>query len=206
MFNALEFAKELVEDWLVKYKFANWDKTQTKKIPVTEEMKRARAKEIAATLTNRGKWRSHGRSIKLCDLVDDIGLRINRIEDDKKLAEIVFRIQNVCKFLFDSTSAYKIFATADNKIFRTAAKSTPDTPPPTAEIEHRCAKCGKTTRLYAKFVPNPQIDIDFKKKGCLPFPNNDKFRCACGMEVDLSGLKKRMEFDAKAKIIHEGEA
>jgi hypothetical protein len=204
VFNALEFAKELVEDWLVKYKFANWNKTETRKIVVTEEMKRARAKEIATTLTIRSKWRSHGRSIKIRDLVDDIGLRIQRIEDDNKIAEIVFRIQNVCRFLFDMTPAYKIFATADNKIFRTAAKPKPDTLA-TVELEHRCPKCGKIAHLFGKFVPNPQIDIEFKKKGCIPFPKNDKFKCACGKEVDLSALRKQIESNANAKIIREEE-
>ncbi|MGA2587422.1 MAG: ATP-dependent Clp protease proteolytic subunit [Candidatus Aminicenantales bacterium] len=205
VFNALEFAKELVIDWLVKYKFKDWHKTETRKIAVNDEMRKDRAKEIATVLSNHSKWRSHGRSIKLHDLVNDIGLKINRIEDDKSLAEIVYRIQNVCRFIFDMTATYKIFATEENKIFRTAAKSKAE-PPQAVEIKHKCTKCGKITSIYAKLAPNPQIDVEFKKKGCIAFPKNAKLRCACGMDADLSDIKKQIESETNNKIIFEGGA
>ncbi len=48
-------------------------------------------------------------------------MKINRIDDRPELAEIVYRIQAVCKFLFDMTPTLKIFATEDEKIFRQAA-------------------------------------------------------------------------------------
>lgn len=43
--NSLDFAKILVQDWLVKYKFKNWNVTETKQNPVTEQMKKERAKK-----------------------------------------------------------------------------------------------------------------------------------------------------------------
>lgn len=200
VFNSLEFAKELVKDWLVKYKFKNWNETETSKTSVTEEMKKLRAEDIATLLTNHTIWRSHGRSIKISDLQSVVRLKINRVEDNKKLAEIVFRIQNVCRFLFDMTPIYKIFATAENKIFRTAAKTTPGTPQ-VVEIQQKCSKCGKSFNLYAKLAPNPQIDIDFSKKGYMAFPKDGKIKCGCGNEIDLSPIKKQIEADTNQKII-----
>lgn len=91
VFHSLKFAEDLVVDWLMRYKFKNWSVTETHKKPVTDEIKKKRAEEIASELTNHSKWRSHGRSIKIRDL-EDIGLKITRLDDNPKLSEIVYRI------------------------------------------------------------------------------------------------------------------
>lgn len=208
VFHALKFAEDLVVEWLINYKFKKWTVTETHKIPVTEEMKRKRAEEIAKELTNHSKWRLHGRSIKIDDL-EEIGLKITRIDDNPKLTEIVYRIQTVCRLLFDTTTSFKIFATQDNKIFRQAVPvGTPIRIPekPTvdvAEIEQKCPKCGKTYKIYAKFVPNPKIDVDFKNKGFIPFPKDAKIICKCGFEIDLLGIKNQIEIQTGRKIIVE---
>ena len=67
----------LITEWLPKYKFKNWYETETRKIPVNEEMRKKRAVEIALNLSNASKWLSHGRGISLRQLCsDDIKLRI----------------------------------------------------------------------------------------------------------------------------------
>jgi len=59
----------LLEKWLVKYKFKNWTthRTNPKKrgMSVTENVKIARAKEIAGHLSNNNKWKTHGRPINI---------------------------------------------------------------------------------------------------------------------------------------------
>ena len=206
VFHALKFAEDLVVEWLINYKFKNWTITETHEIPVTEEMKRKRAKEIAKELTNHSKWRSHGRSLKIGNL-EEIGLKITRVDNDPKLAEIVYRIQTVCRLLFENTTSFKIFATQDNKIFRQAVPigtpiKIPEKPiPDVAEIKQKCLKCGKIYMIYAKLAPNPQIDIDFKNKGFIPFPKDAKIICKCGFEIDLLGIKNQIEIQAKRKII-----
>jgi len=208
VFHALKFAEDLVVEWLINYKFKKWTVTETRKIPVTEEMKRKRAKEIAKELINHSKWRSHGRSIKIGDL-EEIGLKITRIDDDPKLAEIVYRIQTVCRLLFENTTAFKIFATHDNKIFRQAVPvETPIRIPEkpavdVVEIKQKCPKCGETYNLYAKLVPNRKIDVDFKNKGFIPFPKDGKIICKCGFEIDLLGIKNQIEIQTGRKIIVE---
>ena len=208
VFHALKFAEDLVVEWLINYKFKNWTVTETNKIPVTEEMKRKRAEEIAKELTNHSKWRLHGRSIKI-DNLEEMGVKITRVDNDPKLAEIVYRIQTVCRLLFDTTTSFKIFATQDNKIFRQAVPigtpiKIPEKPiPDIAEIEQKCTKCGEIHKIYAKLAPNPQIDVDFKNKGFIPFPKDAKIICKCGFEIDLLGIKNQVEMQTRRKIIVE---
>jgi hypothetical protein len=198
--HSLEFAKDIVIEWLQKYKFKNWAQTETRKMPVDKSMKEKRAKEIAGILSNHARWRTHGRSLKIEDL-HGIGLKINRIDDDPVLSEIVYRIQTVLRLLFSSTSTYKIFATASQKIFKNAVPTGapplfPAGTPAVAEVAHldiKCQKCGKTHSIYAKFVQNPKIDEDYKNKGATPFPKDNKLVCDCGFEIDLSGIRNEIE-------------
>jgi ClpP class serine protease len=62
--NSLEFAKDLVKEWLEKHKFKNWTETETSKKPVTPEMRKARACEVAEMFCDHTTWRTHGRSLK----------------------------------------------------------------------------------------------------------------------------------------------
>lgn len=205
VYHSLKFAEDLVKEWLVKYKFKNWNRTATKKQKVTEKMKKERAGEIAEALTNHTMWRSHGRSIKIDDL-ENIGLRVTRIDDNPELSDVVHRIHTICRLLFDMTTVFKIFATQDTKIFRQAAQvgepvKIPSKQPDVVEITQKCPKCGKEYKIYAKFSDNPQIDKDFQQKNYIPFPKNAKLTCDCGYEIDLSGLKSQLELQIGRKII-----
>jgi hypothetical protein len=206
VFHALKFAEDLVVEWLINYKFKNWTVTETNKIPVTEEMKRKRAEEIAKELTNHSKWRSHGRSIKIIDL-EEIGLKITKVDDDKKLSDIIYRIQTICKLLFETSTIFKIFATQENKIFRQAVPAGASINIPqkpnidVVQIEQKCPNCGKIYKIFAKFTPNPQIDNDFLNKGFIPFPENSRLKCNCGFEIDLVGIKNQIELQIGKKIL-----
>ncbi|MFZ3065945.1 MAG: ATP-dependent Clp protease proteolytic subunit [Nitrospirota bacterium] len=206
VFHALEYAKDLVIEWLVKYKFKKWDVTETRKIPVTEEFKRTRAEKIARELANHSKWRLHGRSIKRYDLENL--LTIKRVEDDPKLSDLVYRIQIVCRLLFDTTTTFKIFATEDTKIFRQAAPANIPVKIPIAtqqpdvvEIDQNCPRCGTVHKIYGKFVPNSKIDKELKAKGFKPFPKDNKIICSCGFEFDLTGIRNQIETNLGRKII-----
>lgn len=207
VFHAFKFAEELVVEWLINYKFKKWTVTETRKIPVTAEMKKRRAEEIAKKLTDHSRWRLHGRSIKIDDLIDEIELKITRVDSDPKLADIVYRIQTVCRLIFETTTSFKIFATQDNKIFRQAVpigapiRIPKMQVPNVVEIEQKCPKCGIVHKIYAKLVSNPKIDVDFKNKGFAPFPKDAKIICKCGFEIDLLGIKNRIETQTGRKII-----
>ena len=205
--HALKFAEDLVGKWLKQYKFKHWKITETQKKIVTEEMKSARAKEIAQRLIDHSTWRSHGRSIKINDL-EAIGLRITEVDDDGELRGIVYRIQTVCRLLFSTTNTYKIFATENEKIFKSAVpiQSVPRIPknakrPDVAELEQKCSQCGKVHKIYAKLANNPQLDRDFQSRGVSPFPKDNKLICTCGFEMDLGGIRNEIEVKTGLKVL-----
>ena len=58
---------DLLQDWLVRYKFKDWNKHRSnpkkKDKPVTNPEKKDRANQIAQDLSDHKKWRSHGRNL-----------------------------------------------------------------------------------------------------------------------------------------------
>lgn len=81
-----QFAKNLIKDWLPKYKFKNWDVTSTKETDVTEEMKIKRAEDIADILGDVNKWHMHGRGIGINELTSEkIKLKIQNFAENDSL-------------------------------------------------------------------------------------------------------------------------
>lgn len=76
----------LLEKWLVKYKFKNWNKHRTNPSligkKVTENQKIERAKEIAGHLSDNNKWKSHGRPIDI-EALKELRLEIDDYSNDK---------------------------------------------------------------------------------------------------------------------------
>ena len=77
---ARELSISLLKDWLTKYKFKNWEKTEGSGKKVTNQLKRTRAATIARQLNNTKRWHVHGRGIsmevlrrELKLLIDDFG-------------------------------------------------------------------------------------------------------------------------------------
>ena len=205
VYNSLEFAKDIVKEWIAKYKFKDWIVTETRKKPVTDEMKRERADEIAKELTNHSKWRTHGRSLKIEDL-ENIGLRIKRLDDDSDLAEIIYRIQTIIRIIFLSSTNYKIIVTEKDKLFKQAInagtpRSVPKKEANVIEIDIKCQRCNKNYKFYAKFIDEPKVDDDYKKRGIKSFPEDNKLICDCGFETNLSGIEKEIESKVGKKII-----
>lgn len=204
VFNALEFAKDRVKEWLPKYKFKDWKLTETRKKPVSPEDRVAGAAEVADALVDREKWRLHQMSIKIDDLKDI--LKIKDIDRDSILSDLVYRIQTVCRMICMNGNSYKIFATKKYKIFKQAAltPSPPSLIPPLPKgkkpsvviFEVNCNKCGRKYKLYGKFIDDPKIDDQMKAKGVIPFPKDNKLTCDCGFEFNLivprSEIEKRM--------------
>jgi hypothetical protein len=206
VFHAQQFAVDRLREWLPKYKFKHWKTTETRKIEVSDEMKRQRAEEIAKKMIDHSKWRSHGRSLKIKDL-EELGLRIKRIESDKALCEIVYRIKTVVKLLFGTSTHFKMFVTEHEKLFRDAfnprAKNDMliPTQTPIIEINFPCPKCGKQHPLYAKFGPIPQqLEQQIRKKS-IKFPPDNKLTCDCGFQIDLIGVRNQLEKQIGKKMV-----
>ena len=93
-----ELSISLLKEWLVKYKFKNWKKTEARKLPVTKAMRTKRATAVAKSLNDTEKWHSHGRGISMEVLQRDLRLRI---EDFGRNKELSGRIRTYHKLLVD---------------------------------------------------------------------------------------------------------
>jgi len=209
VYHALKFAEDLVIDWLPKYKFADWNITETEGNIVTEDTKTERAKEIAQKLTNHADWRSHGRSIKIDDLEKNVKIKITKVDDDDDLSEIIYRIHTVIRMIFAKSSVYKIFSTEHENFRKNATPKENVNKKIPAELNAAdvvqldvvCPQCGIKHSIYAKFVNNPKIDTDFQGKGTMPFPKDNILKCQCGYEIDVSGIKNDIESQSGRKML-----
>jgi tetratricopeptide (TPR) repeat protein len=83
---AIEHGQALIEEWLPKWKFKSWTKTDTGK-KVTPTMRKKRAQEVATVLGDAKKWHSHGRGISMAELRgEEIKLLIDDFGKDKDLS------------------------------------------------------------------------------------------------------------------------
>lgn len=91
---ARDLTVDLLKEWLVKYKFKNWNWSESRNCEVTDEMKEERAKKIAEKLGNNNAWHSHGRPIDI-DKLTSIGLKIKDFEEDKEVHESIREFHNL---------------------------------------------------------------------------------------------------------------
>jgi hypothetical protein len=76
----------LLKEWLVKYKFRDWRRTEKRRLIVTRKMKETRADEIATILTDTETWKSHSRGIPMAVLRRRLNLKIEDFGANPKLA------------------------------------------------------------------------------------------------------------------------
>jgi len=79
---ARELSVALLKDWLVRYKFKNWRKTETRREQVTPTMRQQRAEAIARALNDTERWHYHGYGISMAVLQRELKLKIDDL--DKK--------------------------------------------------------------------------------------------------------------------------
>jgi hypothetical protein len=77
-----ELSVSLLKQWLVRYKFKNWTTTETRKEPVTNQLKEQRAEAIARALNDPERWHSHSRGIGMDRLRDELKLVIEDFDKD----------------------------------------------------------------------------------------------------------------------------
>ncbi len=86
---AKALTQELIVKWLCRYKFKKWDKTESRRIEVTDEFKRERAEEIADLLSDSDHWHSHGRSIDMYTLIEEVRLKIEDYHAIEGLTNVI---------------------------------------------------------------------------------------------------------------------
>lgn len=103
---ARELSNTLLKEWLAKYKFKDWEETETSKMQVTPEIREKRALEVAEKLMNHQRWHSHGRPISMEVLRRDINLKI---EDFGEKADLSRKIKDYQQFLADYMRQLDVF-------------------------------------------------------------------------------------------------
>lgn len=214
--NSLEFAKDLVKEWLEKYKFKNWTITRNSKTTVTSEMRKKRANEVADMFCDHTTWRTHGRSLKIEDLADV--LVIENIDADSKLADIVYRIKTVLRMIFDGSTIYKLYYLEDFKLAKTFTVSpTGNLPIPVpfgqpqrqgqqktvdaVELDIQCPKCAKRHQVVGYMDINSQEIQKQKLKINTNIKDNDILVCDnCNFALDLKPIKNQVETQTKRKV------
>lgn len=204
--NSLQFAIDLVKEWLATYKFKNWQVTEDTKKNVTEEMRAARAEEIANELAKHSRWKTHSRSLKIDDL-EGLGLKIINLDKDYQLSKIVYKIQAIIKIIFSMSNAYKIFMTENGKLIKHITNTQPAIIAPdikmaeAVEVNHRCTKCNANNDVYINIKNSKEIDEKMTQKGFVKLPKNGKLKCiGCGIEIDLNPVINNLEIQLGQKI------
>jgi len=213
--NSLEFAKDLVKEWLWKFKFKDWKVTKTRQLKVTDKMKKERAIQVAEMFCDHTTWRTHGRSLKIEDLKDL--LIIERIDDDNKLAEIVYRIKTLIRLIFDGSTIYKLFYIDDLKISKVfSTNPTPNIPSQelipfqgkkqskidVIELQIQCQKCGKHHKVKGYFDIDSNIIKNLKLETNPLIKDNNILVCDnCNFSLDLNIVKNQIEAQQKRKVV-----
>lgn len=100
---AKELAVDLIQKWLVKYKFKDWV-VHSDGTNVTLEEKKQRANEIANKLSDNNIWKSHGRAINLEEL-REMNLKIIDYGNDKELSR---KIDDYYSIMKDFVAKYNL--------------------------------------------------------------------------------------------------
>lgn len=101
---ARDLTIELLKEWLVKYKFKNWNTHSDERI-VTNSEKITRATEIARDLSNNKLWHSHGRSIDVAALTSIIKLKIEDYSNDLILKPLIRDYNDlICQYIIRNNS------------------------------------------------------------------------------------------------------
>ena len=93
---ATELTTDLLEQWLVKYKFKNWKTHSSTGKRVTEKDKKERAKRIAKDLANYSKWKSHGRPLNI-DVIRNLKLKVEDFGENKEQQRMILNFHYMCE-------------------------------------------------------------------------------------------------------------
>jgi ATP-dependent protease ClpP protease subunit len=210
--NASELSSKLVADWLVRYKFRDWNRHSVTGKPVTDEERKARAQEIAALLCHHQSWLSHARPIKISEL-EQMRFKITDYGKLPELQDAIWSLWVSLHFFMTASNVYKVYESESVEFYKIAVIQSqpaqmaplPILPPgaqgPVAQAQFvtagvRCS-CGVNHKIQLNFLPNLPI-----QPGSEPFPKSGFFTCRnCRTVHNLAGLKLQVEAATKRSVV-----
>jgi ATP-dependent protease ClpP protease subunit len=210
--NASELSKQLVSDWLVKYKFQDWTVKETSGAPVTVQDREQRASEIAASLCDHQNWLSHARPIKVAEL-EEMKLKIVDYGKDVPLQEAIWALWVHLHHAMTSSNIFKIYESEKIEFYKLATvQNQPPgmfpgplkVPIPQPMKQQNTASKPEASNVVASFVcntcgTNHSVQLNFAPgvaltQGAQQFPKNGLFSCqTCKTVHNLIGLKMQVE-------------
>ncbi len=200
-YNALQFARETVREWLALYKFSDWKKHSSDGRPVTEDDKRQRADEIAAALCSQSRWRTHGRSIRIPDL-EALRLRVTNYDRERELKDAITRYHILLRMTFDAGNVYKVFetptATLAMRFNMEVTQVEQNMPQPRSVVANvQCGKCRKSLKVQIDLQPGVP-----HRPGAVRYPKSGKLPCpSCNQTINLEPVRKEIEQNLGKKAL-----
>lgn len=87
---ARDLTIQMLKDWLTRYKFKGWTKTETQGKAVTQSMREKRAEEIAQGLSDQQRWLTHSRGIDMRTLTGSLKVRVDDLGERPELKKAVW--------------------------------------------------------------------------------------------------------------------
>lgn len=204
--NASELSMTLVREWLASYKFRQWQTHSSSGQPVTDEERKARAREIAAQLCDHQKWLSHGRPIKIADC-EGMRLKITDYGKDPELQNLIWSLWVNLHHIMTAANIYKVYESEQLDFVKIAvpqpvtAEAAPPAGPGKAIVGVTCGKCGRSYKFQCDFGARQPLD-----PGAERFPASLVLTCRqCGNVINLSGVKMQIEAQLRRPILTEKE-
>lgn len=94
---ARDLSVDLLQQWLVKYKFKDWTEMEGSKKTVTGKMRKERAADIAKKLNDTARWKSHGRGLSMEVVRKELNLRVDDFAADPQLKDKVYGYYRLLK-------------------------------------------------------------------------------------------------------------
>lgn len=116
--SASKYSIQLVEEYLYKFKFKNWEKHSTSGLDVTDKEKKEKSKRIAELLCNHGEWKIHGHAITRDAAWNVCKLQTTHSESIDGLDRAMRRMWAMFYWLFENTTFTKIFISDNYCIIR----------------------------------------------------------------------------------------
>lgn len=117
---ASKYSIELVEQYLYKYKFKEWNTHSTNNIgsPVTDEEKKEKSLEIAQLLCKHDKWKNHGHAINREAAWEVCKIKITHSESIEDLDKSMRRMWALFYWMFENINISKIYTSKNYTLIR----------------------------------------------------------------------------------------
>lgn len=113
---ASNYSKMMASQFLINFKFRNWQVREGSGMEVTPQYREDRADEIADALVSHDRWKNHGHAISRDVLWSEIKLRIKHPNDG--LERAIIRLWALFNWIFDKTSILKMIGSKEYRYCR----------------------------------------------------------------------------------------